>query len=65
MEQSLSWEANSFSASQVIPRILRSSKVHYALHNCPPPAPTFSQVNPVHASPSYLLKIHVNIILPQ
>jgi len=29
MEQSLSWEANRFSASQEIPRILRNPKVHY------------------------------------
>jgi len=29
MKQSHCWEANSFSASQDIPRILRSRKVHY------------------------------------
>jgi len=29
MEQSPSWEANRFSASQEIPRILWNSKVHY------------------------------------
>jgi len=64
MEQSPSWEANRFSDSQEIRRILRSSKAHSTIHKLPPPAPTLSQINPFHASPSHLLKIHFNIILP-
>jgi len=36
MEQSPSWEANQFSASQEIPCILWDSKVRYHIHKCPP-----------------------------
>jgi len=31
MEQSPSWEANQFSASQEIPHILQNPKVHYRI----------------------------------
>jgi hypothetical protein len=47
MEQSPSWEANQFAASQEIPRILWNLKVHYRTHNFPPPViyrPTHSIV---------------------
>ena len=47
MEQSPSWEANWFSASQEIPRILWNLKVHYHIHKCPIPVPILSQLNPV------------------
>jgi len=62
MEQSPSWEANQFSASQEIPPILWNQKVHYCVFTraC---HLSLSQINPVHA-PIPCLKIHLNIILP-
>jgi len=42
MEQSPSWEANRFSDSQEIPRILWSPKVCYRIYKYLPPVPVLS-----------------------
>jgi hypothetical protein len=49
MEHDPSWEANRFSASQEITRILRYQKVDWRIHKRLPPVPILSQINPVHA----------------
>jgi len=68
MEQSASWESNRFSASQEIPRILWNPKVHYRIHNSPPPVPVLSQINPVHVPillPENILSSHLRLGLPR
>ena len=64
MEQSPSWEANRFSATQEIPHTVWNSKDHYCIHKCLPPVPVLSQLDPVHTPTSHFQKFHLNIILP-
>jgi len=60
MKKLPSWEANSHSASQEIPRILWNPNVHYIAHNSLPQDLILSQFNPVHTLSPYF---HFNIIL--
>jgi hypothetical protein len=42
----------------------RSARVHFRVYKSPLMVPIQSQINPVHATPSYLSKIHFNVNLP-
>jgi len=60
MKYSAAWQANRFSASQEIPRILSNLKVQYCILTCPYPEPALSSPCPT----SHFLKMHLTIILP-
>jgi len=61
MEQSPTWEANSHSANQEIPRFLCNPKVYDRVHKAPPLVPIPIQMNPVYNFPPYVPKIHCDI----
>ena len=64
MEQSSSWEANRFSASEEIPRILWKPKVRYHIHKCPSPVLSWaSSIQSTTPHPTSWRSIF-NIILP-
>ena len=54
MERCLSCEADWFSASQEIPRMLWKPKVHYRVYNSPPTVPILRQTTLFHAPHSTL-----------
>ena len=70
MEQSPSWEANQFSASQEIPRILWNLKAYHRIHKYLPPVPILSRLDPVHTPTStswrsiLMLSSHLRLGLP-
>jgi hypothetical protein len=64
MEQNASWEADRFSTTQEIPRILWNPKVHYRIHKNLPHVSILNQIDSIHALHPTCVKIHFNIILP-
>jgi len=64
MEQSPSWEPDSFVTSQENPPHFVDLNVHYHIHECVPLVPILSQSNLVHIHQSCFFKIHFTIILP-
>jgi len=56
MQQCYSWKANNSSSGQEVPSTLWNQKVHYLVHNSPPPLPILSQNNSIHAHTILYLK---------
>jgi hypothetical protein len=65
MELNPSWEATSYAGTQESSNILSNPTAHYCIHRSPPLVPILSQSNLVHTTPSYLSKIHFNIVTCQ
>jgi hypothetical protein len=62
MEVSPFREAASCAAAEELPNILLNPKVHYRVHKIPLLVSILSHIKPNHTAPSYLSKIHFNII---
>ena len=65
MKQSSSWVAKRSLASQEIPLILWSPKVHYRIQKLLPPVLIMSHINLAHAFPFHFLKIKNSIIFAE
>jgi hypothetical protein len=62
MDQSRSWEANSHSAGQEIPRLFCTEKFIIVITRQIPLVPILSQMNPVHNLEFLFFTNHFNII---
>jgi hypothetical protein len=60
----LTYGAVNCAAPQEIPSILWNPKVQYRVQKSPPLVPILSHIDPIHSIPSYLSKIHFNIVYP-
>jgi hypothetical protein len=63
-ELSPSWGTADCAAIQELPSTSWNPKVQYRVHKRPPLVPILSHINPIHTIPSYLSKIHFNIVHP-
>jgi hypothetical protein len=64
MQLSPSCEAASCGVTQELPNILWNPKVYYRVHKTPPLVRILNLISLVHVTPSYLSKIHFNIVQP-
>jgi hypothetical protein len=64
VESRLSWEPNSSTSSQEIPRILWNPKVRLPVHKSPSLIFNFGKINPVWNLLSYWFNTIFNIVLP-
>jgi hypothetical protein len=62
MELSHFWEAANCAVTQELPKALWNPKVHHCVHKSPSLVPIQSQIDPVHAIPTYLYKNYFNIV---
>jgi hypothetical protein len=59
-----SWEAANCATTQKFPSILWNPKTRYRVHKSPPLVSILSHINAIHTIPSYLSKIHFEIVHP-
>jgi hypothetical protein len=63
MEESPSWEADSYSAWQVY-SVLWNPNVHYRVHKSPPLVSILNQLNPAHVLLAYFFKTYFRNVIP-